>query len=495
MKIRKDVEWENSIKKYKSRPVTYFEPENLEDIITIVKEAEEKKIKVRAVGSGHSFSDVAVPNDYLIDISKLTHVKKTDGLFLKPEKEVFHFVDAEAGITIHNLNIELDKLGLALSNMGGIDHQTLAGVISTGTHGTGKDLPAFPGLVCSLTLVASTGKVYRIEPTNGITDPAKFNDPLIQLIQDDKIFYSVLVNFGTAGIIFSCTIDVWELYYLRETKLPTNWTALKKKFLDGTIFTEGDEESAGKSPRGVSFLINPYEVKGDGHTCIVMRHYYTTKPIKWVLIEATRNIISGILGNMPRVFFLTYLFFTWLPKRSPYLIRRSLRAMIDKKFVHRSHKVLFQGFEFVKERAYDAEFAFDLNNVQNIVNTIDKLIEKAQEFKNSRNIYQSSPLGVRFVQRSKAYLTPEYEKEVAYVDTPFLLGLEGTEELLDAYQQVMLENDGIPHWGKTNSVLDANLGFIEKFYPKLKEWKEVIKKFNPLGTFNNSFTDRLKLTD
>lgn len=495
MKIRKDVCWQNTIRKYESQPVTYFEPENLQDIITVVKEAEAKQLKLRAVGSGHSFSDVAIPNDYLIDISRLNAVKKAETSVLKNEFALLHLVDAEGGISVHDLNLKLDELELALINMGGIDHQTLAGVISTGTHGTGKDLAAFPGFVRSLTIVAAEGKVYRIEPSNGITDPAKFNEPGIQLVQDDDTFYSVLVSFGTAGIIYSCILQVMPLYYLRETKRLTNWNELKTKFLDGTVFTEGDEESNGAPPRSVSFLINPYEVKGDQHTCIVMRHYYAEKPVKWILVEATRNIVSGILGNIPNVFHLTHMLFKIFPKKSPGLIRSSLKGMKDDKFVHRSHKVLYQGFEYVKERAYDAEFAFDLKDVQNVITTVDRLIEKADEFGSSKKIFQSSPIGIRFVQQSKAYLTPEYEKQVAYIDTPFLLDLKKTDELLFAYQQVMLDNGGIPHWGKMSTILDNNLSFIEKVYPKLSVWKQVIKKFNPKGTFSNNFTKRLKLTD
>ena len=67
--------------------------------------------------------------------------------------------------------------------------------------------------------------------------------------------------------------------------------------------------------------------------------------------------------------------------------------------------------------------------------------------------------------------------------------------MLEKYQEIMLNNGGIPHWGKTNNILDSNPGHLKKLYPKLEVWKSVIKKFNPNGTFNNVFSDRLKLTD
>lgn len=495
MKIKKTPVWENTIGKYKSHPVRYYLPDNLQDIVTIIREAEEKKVKVRAVGSGHSFSDVAVTNDYFIDISNLDTVNLADQDLLKESKRSGLLIDAQAGITLHDLNRKLDKLDLALINMGGIDHQTLAGVIATGTHGSGRDLPAIPGYVHSLCIVAEGGKIFRIEPTDGITDPAKFRDPLVKLIQDDDIFYSVLVCFGCAGVIYSCIIEVRPQYYLRETKKKDNWESLKQKLINGSVFNEGDDESNGECPRCCTLMINPYEVNNDKHYCIVLRHFDTVRPRKWKFIEGTRNIFSFILGNIPSFFFYTLWLFRALPHRSPKLIRGSLKGMRDKKFVHRAHKVMYQGFEFVKERAYDAEFAFDLKEVDKIINTIEDLMKKAADIREHHKVYQSAPIAVRFVKRSKAYLTPEYEKEVAYIDTPFLLGINGNEFMLEKYQEIMLNNGGIPHWGKTNNILDSNPGHLKKLYPKLEVWKSVIKKFNPNGTFNNVFSDRLKLTD
>ena len=494
MRIRKTPTWENTIKKYKSYPIRYFLAENVQDVIEVVRLAEENKVRVRAVGSGHSFSDVALTNDYFVDVDKLDEVRKADNSILKETKRSELLIDAEGGITLHDLNRKLDKLNLAVINMGGIDHQTLAGVISTNTHGSGRDLPAIPGFVKSLTIVAAGGKLYRIEPADGITDPALFNLPGIELIQDDDVFYSVLVSFGCAGVICSCIIEVKEQYWLRETKRKTNWKELRPKLLDGTIFTEGDEESNGDCPRCCTLLINPYEVKGDHHYGIVLRHFDTIRPRKWKFIEGTRNIISYILGNIPSFFFYTLWLFRALPHRSPKLIRGSLKGMRDKKFVHRAHKVMYQGFEFVKERAYDAEFAFALDKVENIVNTLEELMAKAHDIKDHHKIYQSSPIAIRFVQSSKAYLAPEYGKNVAYIDTPFLLGINGNEFMLEKYQEIMLKNNGIPHWGKCNNILDSNPDQLADLYPRLGTWKTVIKRFNPDGTFNNKFSDRLKLT-
>ncbi len=498
MKVRTRARWQNTIRKYKVTPVKLFEPESLSDIVSIVQEAESKKLKVRAVGSGHSFSDVAVTHEYLVDLYRLDKVNPYNTAVIKEAYKETKLAESQAGISVRNLNRRLDAMGLALINMGGIDHQKLAGVISTGTHGTGKDIEAMQGFVHSIVMVAGGGKIYRIEKTNGITDPAKYNETGIELIQDDAVFYSAVLSFGSMGIIYSLVLEVRERYYLRETKLPATWEDLKKKWLDGTIFTEGDTESGGVAPRSVSFLINPYKLKDkktgkEEHYCIVMRHYKATRPRKWKLIEASRNLISYIFGNFPVTYYYTILLFNLLPHRAPKLIRGSLKSLRDKKFVHKSHKVLFQGFQFVKERAYDAEFGFNLGNTPAAIAAIDQVMLLAKQMKENARLYHSSPLGVRFVKRSKAFLAVEYERDVAYMDTPFLLRTRGTETMLEKCQQIMFEKGGIPHWGKSNSILDGKPEFLEATYPMLGKWKAALQKFNPAGTFNNHFMERTGL--
>ena len=73
-------------------------------------------------------------------------------------------------------------------------------------------------------------------------------------------------------------------------------------------------------------------------------------------------------------------------------------------------------------------------------------------------------------------------------------GMRARPKATSMFQQVMLKNYGIPHWGKKNNVLDADPAYLQTLYPKLKDWKKVIKQMNPNGTFSNSFSERLQLT-
>ncbi len=210
-------------------PLQYFKPRSLEEVNNILSSALQNGLKVRAAGSGHSYSDVATTRDFFIDthdLNQYANDKKPiagqlNNVDLKtqwqketmmanwqsmkdiPEvdfdtslEEILKvrsigenntlLFETEAGITIKDLNKELTDNDLGLPNMGGYDGQTIIGAISTSTHGSGISLGPFPDMVRSVVL-ATTGKwngpiisgtnssdgvnYYRIEPLHGITDP------------------------------------------------------------------------------------------------------------------------------------------------------------------------------------------------------------------------------------------------------------------------------------------------------------------------------------
>lgn len=80
---------------------------------------------------------------------------------------------------------------------------------------------------------------------------------------------------------------------------------------------------------------------------------------------------------------------------------------------------------------------------------------------------------------------------MAYIDVPFLIRTRGAETILELSQQIMFDCGGIPHWGKSNSILDGKPEFLESTYPELGKWKTALKKFNSAGTFNNAFMERI----
>ena len=336
-RFQKRKKWHNWLKTTEAEPQRYYTPGSLREIADIIKEAEATNSKVRAFGSGHGLSDIAVTSDYLVDTSGLQRVLPLHKEQLKAEHQSDHLFRVEAGIKIKRLNRKLKEAGLALANMGGSDVQSIIGAISTSTHGSGITLGPLPSIVKSLVLVTCGGAIYRIEPTNGITDPDCYDEGYlgIQLIQDDAIFNSVVVSMGCMGIIYSLIIEVVPAFLLSETRKIYKWRELKP------LLQKGDHDLV-RSHRHFELIVNPHETDGD-HTCIV-----STRDLHYSLDgldkkNRHRDFLPSLISKLkisPRLF-VSY--FNLVPKRIPKLIDKALNGLEDEQFANASYKVLNQG--------------------------------------------------------------------------------------------------------------------------------------------------------
>jgi L-gulono-1,4-lactone dehydrogenase len=169
-------------------------------------------VTVRAVGSGHSWSDVGLTTGYLIETHGLSRPLEPD--CVRRDWAGPQLARVEAGMRLRELNRLLARRGQALSQMGGYDAQTLAGVLSTSTHGSGLDLGPFPAFARSLDVVAADARVHRIEPADGPTDRAAFarEHPGWELHRDDHWFDAAVVGMGWMGVLYAATLTVEDAY-------------------------------------------------------------------------------------------------------------------------------------------------------------------------------------------------------------------------------------------------------------------------------------------
>src|ERR1044071_5317918 len=125
-----------------AHPTQEVSPHDAGEVVDAVVAARHQNLTVKMPGTGHSFTDIAL----------------TDGLMLRPNSlrgivgvdQDAITVPALAGTTLGELSEALEKLGLKLHNMGDIDEQTVAGAISTGTHGTGGQKASLSAQVSGL---------------------------------------------------------------------------------------------------------------------------------------------------------------------------------------------------------------------------------------------------------------------------------------------------------------------------------------------------------
>jgi FAD/FMN-containing dehydrogenase len=154
--------WHNHTGNQSCNPRDIVRPRSLQELIDLVRRAEKEGTTVRAVGAGHSWSDVALTDGYLVEPDNLSGVDRVDEGALRPDARGRKLVRVLGGTHVHTLNDELDRMGLALANMGGYDAQTISGVVSTSTHGSGLRWGPFPDIVRSLDLVVSGGEALRV---------------------------------------------------------------------------------------------------------------------------------------------------------------------------------------------------------------------------------------------------------------------------------------------------------------------------------------------
>jgi len=513
MKITYNTVWENCVRNVISHPGKYFLPESLSDLVSIVQEAEQKDLQVRAVGSGHSYSEVAKINGYLVDLVRLNRpLDDFRRALLAGQSDTL--VELQAGMTIRDMNRYLDSKGLSVVNMGGVDVQKVAGAVSTATHGSGLSLPSFPGMVRSFVLVSGGGKAFRIEPKDKpLSDPIRFaqENPGIELIQDDDIFYSSLVSFGCMGLIYSLVFEMRKQYFLAELRFLEKWETVKSWIRSGEIFTQ-DYTSRIKTKsreklssywttglndnRSLMVRMNPYKVEGSNdHTCMIIVHREIKSLPPRSMGEVTRNpgisILSTLAGDI--VTGVGRFLFNNRPHGTPKSIEASLKQEVDNIYVANAHESLFLGLVNIKEHGFTTEFAFNQNDPSNYIDAVDSLVSILAQKAKDLKVYQTGQIGFRWVQKSKAYLAPEFKQDVCYLDVSCLEGTFGSIEILGEVQEHMLSKKGWPHWGKLNNCLVRQTHLIDGKFPKLPVWKDTAIYLDPKGTFKNKFSNDLGL--
>src|SRR3954470_13154030 len=146
--------WLNWAGDQSCRPARILWPRSRDELAEVVAAAAEAGEKVRVAGSGHSFTEAALTEGTMVRLEGLGGIEdahRESGL-----------VRVGGGTVLADLNEQLARLGLAMENLGDIDRQTIAGAISTGTHGTGGRLRNISAQVEAMELVLADGSVRHL---------------------------------------------------------------------------------------------------------------------------------------------------------------------------------------------------------------------------------------------------------------------------------------------------------------------------------------------
>lgn len=489
--------WQNAVGNQFSTPARIEVVNDLAGLVAAIRRAGAEGRHVRPVGSGHSFSDVAVTDELMLELHGMKKVLELDGAVLRAQAPLGRLVQVESGITIRELNDRLDERGLALVNMGAYDAQTISGVVSTATHGSGHELGAVCDAVQSVALVREDGQVVRLEPAGGITDPAAYRAKYPDgpaLVQDDDLFYSAVVSMGSMGVAYSYILLVRDAYLLAETREVVRWDDLEKK-LRARDWRPNDASLNAGPIRHFEFLVNPYPKNpATGRECLVT-HRWEVPDGPTGKRERARNPIATFITGVRAFDRVIAIVLNTFPRVTRLLLGSALRSLVDRLYVSKSFRVLNLGAaNYVP--AYSQELAFDADPPAGggdppYLAALERLFALA-EAQAAQGRWHTVPVSVRFIKASPHYLAMSHGRTTAIVEIGMLAEVPGGWELLRYYERTLSTEHGArPHWGQANFILGPDR--VRAMYPQFGAWLASYAQLCPEGRFDNAFSQRMGL--
>jgi hypothetical protein len=389
-------------------------------------------------------------------------------------------VRVRGGTHLRDLNAELDRRGLALPNMGGYDAQTLGGVVSTSTHGSGIAFGPFPDLVRSMDLVIAGGEVVRVEPVDGPTDPLRFSAVEgipARLIQDDDTFDAAICGMGCLGLAYSLVIAVRDKFWLNEVRTLSTWEAVRDHL------TVADLEAAGEH---YELFVNPYAGPDGPHRLLVTARNSCPDPVDLPPDKLERHPLTELASSLPLTGILLRWYITLFPRSLPERFDAVLADMRDDGYASVSYKVFNIGAANDLP-AYSMELGVSIEDGSHVV-AVDRILDIAERRRREDGIYQTSPFSLRFVAPSRASASMMHGRATMMIELIMVKGSRHGYELLAGYESELADLGVRAHWGQYNTLTPAD---PPRLYPDWAKWMAVHDAFNGSGVFASPFTKRV----
>jgi L-gulono-1,4-lactone dehydrogenase len=477
------VTWHNHAGNQTCHPREIRSPHSLQELVELVQRAEQEGTTVRAVGAGHAWSDAALTDGYLVLTDGIGGVVRLDDGTLRRPAEELSLARVLGGTHLYALNKALDADGLALPQMGGYDEQTIAGVVSTSTHGSGLSWGPFPDLVHSLELVVAGGEVVRVERADGPTDPAKFGSVYgdgRRLIQDDDTFDAAVCGVGCMGIVYAVVIEVREKFWLNEVRTLSTWEATRDTLTEDGVLGEGDH---------YELFLNPYPRDDGQHNMLVTRRRDCPDPGELPEDKQRRHPLTELEASLP----ITGVVLRFLARHLPGLMVQRFDTVLDEMQDEGYASVSYRVFNIGEANhlpAVSMELCVGIEDGRHVA-AVDRMLEIAAQQRRDHKRYQTSPIALRFTQASRAFASMMHGRKSMIMELILVTGTRGGNELLAAYEDGLAEFDARPHWGQINNLTEARL---RSTYPRWDDWLDLQRQFNSSGVFDSPFTRRVGIS-
>lgn len=382
---------------------------------------------IRCVGAGHSFTALVPTPGTLISLDRLSGIVEVDKAAMT--------VRVKAGTRLGTLARELDAQGLALHNQPDIDVQTLAGALSTGTHGTGLTLPALHAEVQALRLLTPQGE---------LKEASRLKEP--------ELFDAARVSLGALGVITEYTLRVRPRYMLR-----------RKVWLERTESLLERAPTLARESRHFELYVLPFTGYAAGITHIEVPPGAPERPH-----SADENVLADLQKLRD-----------WLG-RWPQLRRWAAAKLIDPAQTEHaldwSHKLLSTARP---TRFNETEYHLPREQGLPCLRAVVAQLEKRNEV--------FFPLEFRWVRADHAWLSPFFERDSCSVAVHAKAG-EAHDYLLGEIGPIFQRHGGRPHWGKLHMLGARELAAL---YPRFKDFQQLREQLDPRGRLLNSHLQQI----
>ena len=424
--------WKNWAGNQIAHPLSIEKPRSDEELLATVVSARERGETVKVVGSGHSFTSIALTQGRLVSLENMSGIVGVDTDAQR--------VTVKAGTTLADLNVLLDQHGLALANLGDITYQTVAGAVSTGTHGTGRHLTGLAGQITGMRIINGLGQITDTDET-----------------QNTEILRLGRVGLGALGAITQVTLQAVPAFRLRAVETPMRVDQLLEE-IDTHVDTNDHFEFFWVPHTGWALTKRNNRTEDDVSPQPVVRHW-----IDKVLIE---NYGFGAVCAVGR------LRPKWIPR-----LAKALPSSGGREYVDTSYKV-FASTRLVK--FYEMEYSIPRSHVVDALNEVRSMVD-------SNGHLLNFPVEVRFTKADDMALSTSYGRDSAYIAVHIYKGMDYQPYFRDV-EAIMRTHEGRPHWGKLHFRTAPDLA---PAYPLFDEFLQLRKRLDPNRVFANEYTDRV----
>ena len=458
-------------KNVRIEPEHIYQPGSVDELLVIL--GRHRNEKIRAVGSLHAWSDAAKTTEVVV---------RTDHLNSIEIDTASQLVKVGGGCKVKRLLQELAKHGFTLPSVGLIDEQTVAGAVSTATHGSGKR---------SLSHYIQAVEIAHFDNDTG--------EAKLSRIDSGIELEAARCSIGLLGIMVSITFRCVPKYNIEEH-------AAAHANLESVLAMESSHPQQ-------QFYLMPWSWTFFGHhrvECKKVRSSLATI-YRWycfLVVDVGLHVAMFMLAKILKQAWAIRLFFK---RVLPLTIIRYWKVVDDSHAMLTMEHELFRHIEielFVQRAKlkYATSFVTDVlawcggTVLQNQGDTLDQInqIGCQDAFDKLKGCYvHHYPICYRRVQCDDALLAMSTASDestedwyaISFISYQWPNDRDGFFQFANFIAPAMAELfGGRCHWGKYNPLSQST---NDQLYPRIEEFRGVVKRFDERGAFRNRWLDRV----